>query len=516
MKRFLLIIILFLSFINVEAKTYYSPYTDYSDFQEEKIEESDIVSVKKERRYKFYQINKVIGKYLPLGKTSRLYPEIDETDFYQTEFSNWLPHKPAYEINRVIETKKGYSYRDLIKTKYLQFYDLQGGNGLVISELEIFNKDNKIDYQVIDQNQDFINRLKDGNYYDNSNLIANGSKIIIDLQGEYELDDLTVKIYLYDETDTQKNIKIYYTGSEKFANDIVASLSYIHCFTYSDVNEIEPFIYTSKDLYKYSSKYTSKIYSLEYPLEKEGRKITKETLYRYNDIVYRHYRNDKTYLDGYYLKSDGFIKDTSQFKDFYSYRIRDKVVLDDNLIFKDKKRTIKDLVLETTTDDIKIESDFDINKNGKYQIKFILPFKSITKTATVDILKNNLNELNSKLNSVEEELKENKDEYNKKVDEIKKLQDVIKNLKDNDVDDEKLNKYRKQLKDLKNDVDGIVTKINNLEKKKKGYNNELKKIVNNNKIDTNLIKNILWLIILLLVILIGCYLIRMKKMSYQK
>lgn len=532
MRKLFFITILFLFNTSlVKAEVFYSPYSDYSEYSEQIISASDTVSVKKERRYKWYKESKILGEYHPINSIVENYPEIDENDFYEMEFSDWSTANPGFNFYRVIESRKVFEYKDPLPIKYIHFYDLKGGNGyLNISELEIFNNDEKINYTVLNMDNDFKNKINDGNYYDDNNRIINNSKIAINLNGEYNIKNLKIKIYLYDETTEQKDIKAKFTYDQNFNSYALASLYLIHLFTHNNVSEIEPFIYKYEDCRIFKALYGEASYSVNYPEEKEGRIIKSVTQYRYKDTLFRYYRIDRDYLVDYYKDNpNDYIKDSSKYKDYYCYKKRDKIVISDDLTFTDYDRKLKDLILKTTNDDIKIESNFNIKKNGQYKVKIILPFMVITKTVKVDILENTINEVNDKLLQIEKEEKKIQEQLEKKSEELIDLKKELKNLENGDADLNTINEYKDKILILDEHIKYLINKINQLDQERIKYNKKLKELLNkkqeknivnkkeNNKENYILVeklKNWLWLIIVILFSLLLFKIIRTKKLSY--
>ena len=200
------------------------------------------------------------------------------------------------------------------------------------------------------------------------------------------------------------------------------------------------------------------------------------------------------------------------------------MVIDDYLVFTDYNKKLEDLILETTVNDIKIDTNFNINKNGKYHVKFILPFMSIEKVVTVDILQNEINEINDKLLETKKQLKEKKDLLNSYKEQLTKLKQELEKSKENK-EEEKIKEYEAKILVLEQHIEYLIEKINQLDQKRIEYNNKLKcllekqkeeKIVKENK-KTNYFSNLklwLWLIILIILLILLIKIIKMKKLSY--
>ena len=156
MKKIVLLIILVLFAINVNAKTYYSDYSEYK-LVYEKVEKSDVVDLKIEEKYLIYKEN----------KTEAFYPSYMEIeDMVKTEetkivTSSWLDEKPNELVGRNIVEKQFYEYQNMKKIRYLKLSDLiNSKDNLHFTELTIFNKTKKLDYEV-KSDIDGIKKIKD-------------------------------------------------------------------------------------------------------------------------------------------------------------------------------------------------------------------------------------------------------------------------------------------------------------------------------------------------------------------
>ena len=503
-----------MAFNSIKAETFYSEYSAYSPFTEEMISPSDTTKIKTERRYRWYKEEKILGDYHPIASSIPNYPEIDLDDFYETSFSDWREEIPEFKTGRVVETRDIYAYKDRILSRYAHLKGNYTGN-LSFNELEFYYNDEKIDYEILNEN-DFGRRLHDGNYNDNFNT-ALSSNLVIDLKNYYSPKYLIIKAYFYNSVDEKNRIEIKFTSESRFYSDCYGLLS-------TDVNPVK----FNQGLWTYSypnyliekAKYTDTMYSLTMPESREDRIIDLVKQYRYKDTLYRYFQINRKYLDGYYKDNPGdYIKDEDKYRDYYSYKTRDKVVISDNLEFKDYHRSLNDLILDTTTNDITIKSKFNIYKNGTYKVEFILPFKTIVKNVKVNILQNSINEVNDKLLLVSNQSKKAKVDLSNSKDKLEKLKAKLKKLENEDADMEIINKYKKEISDLENHIDSLIVKIDKLEKKKKSYNDKLDSLIKqkqkNNYNFINSFYSFIWLIIIVVLGLISYFVIKMKKMSYQ-
>lgn len=524
MKKLFLGLILFLSNVSlIRAETFYSSYSDYSAYTDQAITASDTVSVKKERRYKWYKDNKILGDYHPLASVVPDYPEVDTEDYYETKFSDWSKENPGFKYYRVVETRNIYEYKDPLPIRYIHFFNLHGSaEYLYLSELEIYASGQKIDYSS-DYDANFITKLKN-NVFDGDNKIDSKSQFTIDLNDYYNVKDIVIKLYLYDTTKEKIYINLKFTNESDFNSYIFAVVSYVHRLNNSDLNSLLPIIYQDGNFGYRTPQYGEVKYSLEYPEKIAGRVINEVTQYRYKDTLFRYYKINRDYLVDYYKDNPGdYTKDSEQYKDYYCYKKRDKVVIDDNLLFTDYERKVEDLVLETTNNNIKIDTNLDINKNGQYKVKFILPFMTIEKVVKVDILQNEINATNEKLLAIEKQLKAEKNNLIKSKEELLKLNQELESS--NEIDEEKVKDYETKVLALEDNIKNLIEKINQLDQRRIKYNNKLKELLKKKdeqtlvkpNYDYDIFANLklwLWLLILLILILLILKIIKTKKLSY--
>lgn len=105
MKKVLLSILLVLCLKEgVGAKTYYSDYSEFSDYSLVKIESSDLVNVDVKRVYnKYFSVAK--GDYYRLDENPVFYPYVNVNIYKDTEFTNWSNICPEDRLGRIIEFK---------------------------------------------------------------------------------------------------------------------------------------------------------------------------------------------------------------------------------------------------------------------------------------------------------------------------------------------------------------------------------------------------------------------------
>ena len=107
MKKILFLILCLIGVIKVNAGTYYSTYSDFSDYSEVIVEESDTVDVEVERRY-IWTCKKAVSSYYRLGENPILYYNINTNLYKDTSFSEWSKEYPKNTYIIDIESRTVY------------------------------------------------------------------------------------------------------------------------------------------------------------------------------------------------------------------------------------------------------------------------------------------------------------------------------------------------------------------------------------------------------------------------
>ena len=220
MKKILWLIFLCLIINKVDAKVYYSEYSEFSPFQEEEVTSSDTIDVIKEERYLWYKNVETLGDY-------KLYNNVDNfsDNCYMTEFTDWDNQK-IDNIGYVYEERNAYNYTMSKGVRYIHLYNLQGSYGSFrIPELEIKYKDNSLNYTYTCEGclEGFDDYIHNGIYEENESYITNGGSLIIDLGREYPIHLIDVIFYIFDLGNSDK---LYTIGYSTDKNNIFISKSY--------------------------------------------------------------------------------------------------------------------------------------------------------------------------------------------------------------------------------------------------------------------------------------------------
>jgi len=504
MKKILYLLLLLLLGNNVALakETIYSQYSDFGPYTIEYIEANELTDVKTEERYLWYKEEKVLGNY-------ELYQgNKNVEDCYETEYTDW---NTTYEekIGRTYETRTVYNYEISNELRYIHLTNLYGSNGAFrIPELTIKIDGVEIPYNYICSGcmSGFENYINNGIYNENKSYIHNGGSLIIDLLNSYPTHKVELIFYIFDLGDEAKKYTISYSNDQ------------------TNIYATKDFIYEFSDEYWANSKLiTHNITNLEIPKENWINNITQynplESDYIISTNIYNEYRYKETYCKNYtmnkiyndtYTKDsiDDFnIKDETTKKTYYSFRTREKLELQDNLIINSYEYNLNDFVIYSS-EEYKITDDINIKQNGIYNINFKTNNLNISKLVEVNILENIINTYQEEIKSLEQTinyLNKEKNElitnYEKQIEEKNSIIDNLKNelkqckesceelkeclqkeIKNKDI---LLEEYKTEIQKLKQEIISLTNKIKDLEIK----DNENIEIITNLTNEKNKLEN---------------------------
>lgn len=512
MKKILWLIFLsFLIVTNVDAKVYYSDYSDFSQFQEEEVFPSDTVDVIKEKMYLWYKNVNKLGDY-------KLYNNVDSfsNDCYMTEFTDWSNQK-IDNAGYNYEERNAYYYTMAKGIRYIHLYNLQGSYGSFrIPELDIQYKDKSIKYTYTCNGclEGFDDYINNGIYEENESYIDNGGSLIIDLGKEYPFHLIDVIFYIFDLGNSDKTYTIGYSTDKE---NLLYYKQYVLQFSdeywsnavkrFHNIDEIDD------SIWKYNETYVG-LRNNDFVINKESIKQ-----YRYQEKWCKVYETFKEYSE--YSKEpieDYIYRVDDSLKYFYSYRVRDKLELDIKEITS-KDFNLNDFIV-TSTDEVLINDDINWDKNGIYNVSFKLNNINVKEEVVLNVESNTISDLNKKIKYLEEQLNKLKIEKEKSLQLQENLNKEIISLKEqlyncslekekeiqnqnnlNDFYTSKTNELEEDIKNLNESIGSIikekenlnnsnVLKINDLEKNITKLNNDNKKLMEENNLCLSKLSNI--------------------------
>ena len=463
MKKILWLIFLLVLAVKVEAKEiYYSDYSNFSEFQQEEVINSDIVEVEKEERYLWY-------KEIQEEQDYQLYNLEDNfsDDCYFTEYSNWQNEKidnPGY----VYDERNVYQYKKAKSVRYIHLYNLQGSYGAFrMTELTIKVNNKEIDYKYTCEGclSGFDDYINNGIYDENKSYINNGGSLIIDLGKQYPLNQIEVIFYIFDLGPSDKLYTIGYSTDKK---DIFIAQSYILNFADEYWDNALKVVKKITDLNISLQEWTTS--ETSYEIDDDASIVdTKVTIqYRYQEKWCKVYQKKKEYYQEYSNKAidDYIYRDEESKKTFYRYRTRDKLEIDVYDI-TDENFDLNNFIV-TSTDEVEITNNIDWNKNGIYDVTFTLNDLIVTKSVNLNIDSNTIDELEKEIlileqqiSNLEEDLKKQKKYYEEQL-EI--LEEKLNNCQsDNNCLKEILEEKELIIKNQEEQLISLNDKINQLQ-----------------------------------------------------
>lgn len=499
MKKILVLLVSLLVSFNVSAKEnniYYSNYSDWSNFSVNEINSSELIEVKKERRFRWYK-NKKVGEYLTLEEGIKKYNNLDKDNSKYSDYSDWSLEKKEDSENVVVEKEKRYLVKRIkpINAIYI-FSGSFNSEHVDLNKIEIYDNGKKVGIKptwtgnyIIDKDEGVVELILDDYYY---------------------LDDLTIIIKPINMSDINT---MYILASAPIDSE---SYYFYYWMMYENKGE-DNITINVKNFTKYAPQYEEEICSY-IPELKYSDEIEELMYYRYKNKLYYFYDYDKEYIDGYFITKEGYEKDESQYIDYYSYKNRDKIEISDYIEITDKKQKLEDYIKSST--EYTIDGVVDYNKNGIYHINIKTYFLDKNIPVIVNILENDKNVISSTVDNLMID-KNNENEllnkYNNLQIEYKKLLEKTKNnsidYKNNKQENNEL-VCEKQLEEisLKNDDNEKKLKLSN-----QAYDylkNSLLKI-DNNEFQFGL-SWYLWLLFLIILLIIIIILIIKKRKNKNK
>lgn len=474
MKKILYAVILTLIFaIKVEAsEIYYSDYGQFSEYQTEKVEITDVINVEEVTMYRWYKEVITPGDF-------KLYNKQDNfnNNCYETEYSSWNIVSPVVNDATILEQRTIYDYQMIKPIRYIHLYNLNGSySAFRITELQVFYDNQEINYtyQCDGCWQDFDKYIHNGIYEENMAIIDDGGSLIIDLGKEYPINKINLIIYLFDIGTEDKE---YTLGYSQNGTDIFINKSYKKQFTLFYAKDSIRFDYNIDNLKLDSGLWLYSQTSQEKLDNEFVYSLSSHNEYRYKEKMCQTYSMSKDYYPQYSAISvdDYNYKDSPQ--KFYRYQKRDKLELN---IFDitQKDYDLNNFIL-SSTDEYEIKHNIDWNKNGVYNVDFILNDLIVSKNVNVSILENVIEEKDKEIDNLKQNLQNTISEYettikeledinneylndvNKLNQEIIVINNQILNMKDENVQNNEY--FNKIINDFASKIDEYDEKVKNLE-----------------------------------------------------
>lgn len=396
MKKILLFFLFLFSF-NVSAQEYYSEYGPYTEWQNNYVESSNTVDVQSKRMYKYYN-EEYIGKYFIEGENTDDYPNKNDDNYYYTDFSLYSEITPAAKPNRVIESKKVYTYKERKPVRYIKINDIAGPNGKVnFSEIAIRNlSGKKINYLYIcvDCSDNFLTYIKNGVENENNSYIRNGGEILLDLMGYYRFDEFQLEVSIYDDTDEYKSFDVHFYN--EMDDNVIMETEFSDDYNCIDQYDVPTYIIDYLNMTHYDIEWTGVKQTEEYIEDSFTVEVIKEDIY---------YRFKDKYINYYYLKreysefqdgpTDIYPCESEEYINVYRYRTRDYISIEDDIVITSNEDDLSNYISSSTSYDV--IGNIDIKHNGIYNITIKTYFIELNITVKINIEQNDLIDKYNKL-----------------------------------------------------------------------------------------------------------------------
>lgn len=392
MKKIILIFLLLFS-TKVKAETFYSDYSNFSEYSTGFVEKDEVTNVEEKENRKYYIEKKVEsenGSFI-------------DYENYETYSSGVIDYKPEEKEYRVITKHDNSYYLDVPKVRYVL---ITNTTDFRVESIPLYIKGVRTFYQFRCNDCFFGSyiHLSDTDYYK------------IDLGDYYDVKDIEIG-FEFEGKDMEFGFTIEYLNDDfvfyrnviKF--DVLSSdISYYYSFDEK---------YLIKELLNKGNKD-----------ESSTQVYVEDIKYSYVDTIYKKYNLVKEYVD--------YETDKYDIEKLYRYQKRDKIEINDNIVLTSYKYNLNDFIKSTA--EYSVIDNIDIRKNGNYSIIINFKGKEIKRNVTVkvkdnDIILDNENklvELNNAMSKKEHELKTIIEEKEKVNEEVNTLNHVIANSKKSD------------------------------------------------------------------------------------
>lgn len=306
MKRFVFCLIIFFLFINVKAD-------DFGEWTVEKRNDLNFI-VETERRYKYYNKEKVEGDYY-LEDSNIDYPLVDRKDYKITDFTDWSIQEPLLVKNRKIEDKNIYYYSKPLKIRYIYLYNINPSI-LKIGEFSVFINGREINYLSNCNlcNADFYRHINDGDIFENYSHIEENGYFLIDLIGYVDIESIDISIGILDGDLIDKGYKLVFSREKEGPE---------YMYVLNKYNNIKKeFKYNYENMNVGNIEWEPKITTEEKVISSKVCKVDTIKYYRYQDILYKHYKEKINYSDYMSKPTEEYpYKDENKYQDYYRYKI---------------------------------------------------------------------------------------------------------------------------------------------------------------------------------------------------
>ena len=266
---------------------------------------------------KYYKENQVFTDYIIEGENPKEYP-FKSNDQIIKEYES--DTKPQDKLNRIIKEEIYNNYKKLKKIN--RIITRFKGEPLIY-QLEIYEKDQKLEYTFSKNNPKKYDSIKDNNFTYFERILLS----LLDLELPHEVNpfDITIKLYISKENNFEMFTYLYpQEMNEKYEEENLLHENYYIknttniSFEQIDENmEIVTIKILESDIKTY--RYDEETITTKDEIDNNlYHKLSTTIKYKYQDTLFKYYKIEKEYQDGYHNDLEGYIKDETNCISLYS------------------------------------------------------------------------------------------------------------------------------------------------------------------------------------------------------
>ena len=302
---------------------------------------------------KYYKENQVFTDYIIEGENPKEYP-FKSNDQIIKEYES--DTKPQDKLNRIIKEEIYNNYKKLKKIN--RIITRFKGEPLIY-QLEIYEKDQKLEYTFSKNNPKKYDSIKDNNFTYFERILL--SSLDLELPHEVNPFDITIKLYISKENNFEMFTYLYpQKMNEKYEEENLLHENYYIknttniSFEQIDENmEIVTIKISESDIKTY--RYDEETITTKDEIDNNlYHKLSTTIKYKYQDTLFKYYKIEKEYQDGYHNDLEGYIKDETNCISLYSEKKNN--ILEKTPLKKEIQNSMKINQSKTKTSNKKISN----------------------------------------------------------------------------------------------------------------------------------------------------------------
>ena len=343
MKKKILLLGMFFCILNVDASPIYSDY-NFIGYTLEPLSESEYYKYETLNLHKYYSIKESNIVYARLDDELSMSPYVDKTDSIKGSY--YLGNRPRYGYPKpkvMMKLKENYPINTI------NFYDFYTYD-LDVYEIEIFNKKEKINYEITSE----FSFLNDGDIFHGKPLQS--ANFTITLDNYYDIKNIKVIVHFYADPYLLDFFTIEYVNEN--GNNYLALIRLDNYGTE----------YLSESLeFKIGDDYVNFLVENNILLMEDAVTNTLNTVFEYEYPLYKHYNLEKVYYT-YSFEDEivGYLYDENE--DIKLFKVYAKEYSEDDGPIESIECLGIDEILPPISENKKIEENVNTDDNFVYQV----------------------------------------------------------------------------------------------------------------------------------------------------